>query len=356
MIRFLLLSILMICCLAPLSLRAGECTVEAVIDGEIGAATLDFIERAEKRAQERQCNSLLLLINTPGGNLQTTRMIVEGILNSKVPVLCYVYPAGAHAGSAGAIILQSCHVAGAVDATNIGAATPISEGGANIPSDLRKKILNDTKSWVVSLAKLRGRNETFAQKIIEDATALSASDSLKIKAIDFVGTTKEQFLKFAQGRTVMMSEGKTAVVKVGEVNSQEQDLRYRLMDFLMNPQVTYMIFMASIALLYFEITHPGMIAPGVIGGLGLLISLVSMHLLAVTWGSVLLIVAGIGLMVAEAFTPGFGILGVGGIASFLLGSLFLFDPEQSGVYLPLSIILPTVTMLSALMLSLAYIV
>ena len=269
-------------------------------------------------------------------------------------MLCLIYPAGAHAGSAGAIIVQACHVSGAVEATNIGAATPISSMGENIPEDLRKKLLNDTRAWVEGLAKLRGRSEKFAQDIVEQAKAVSAREALQIKAIDFVGNSKEDFLKFAEGRTVKLSENTEAKVVLGDIIVFKQDFRYKVMDLLMNPQVAYLMFMGSIGLLYFELTHPGMIAPGVIGGVGFIISLVSMHMLDVAWGAVLLILVGISLLVAEAFVAGFGMLGIGGIVSFFIGSLFLFDPEQSGFLLPMSTILPTSLLIGLLMMGIAY--
>ncbi|OFZ12053.1 MAG: hypothetical protein A2Z20_07430 [Bdellovibrionales bacterium RBG_16_40_8] len=330
------------------------CVIETTIDGAIGPATLDLFGRAQDRARDKRCGSMLLLINTPGGNLQTTRLIVEKILNSPNPILCLIYPAGAHAGSAGAIIMQACHVAGAIEATNIGAATPVSGMGEKIPDDLRKKLLNDTTAWVKGLAKLRGRNEKFAQDIVEEAKAVSAKEALRLEAVDFVGTSKEEFLKFAEGRSVRLSEDREAIVSVGKVILFKQDLRYRVMDLLMNPQVAYLMFMGSIGLLYFELTHPGMIAPGVIGGVGFIISLISMHMLDVTWGAVLLILVGISLLVAEAFVAGFGMLGIGGIVSFFIGSLFLFDPEQSGFVLPLSTIIPTSLLIGLIMLGIAY--
>lgn len=337
----------------------SACVVEAVVDGEIGLASLDFIRRAKSRAENESCDSILLLVNTPGGNLQTTRLIIEDILNSKIPFLCLIHPSGGHAGSAGAIILQSCHVSGALEATNIGAATPISGSGQSMPEDLRKKILNDTRSWVEGLAKLRGRSEEFAKDIVNDAVAMSATDALKAKAIDFVGSTKEDFLRFSNGRTVQLAENNKITISISDESIADtivfqQDLRYQVMSLLMSPQVAYLMFMGSLGLLYFEVTHPGMIAPGVIGGVGLVLSLVSLHMLDVTWGGLLLIVVGVAFMIAEAFTAGFGILGVGGIVAFLIGSLFLFDPEQSGYILPLTTVLPTVIFVSLIMLGLAY--
>jgi membrane-bound serine protease (ClpP class) len=337
-----------------LTAETPACHVEVTLDGAIGPASLDLFKRAQDRVKSNRCESLLVLVNTPGGNLQTTRLIVEGILSSPHPVLCLVYPSGGHAGSAGAIIMQACHVAGAIEATNIGAATPVSGGGEAIPDDLRKKLLNDTRSWVEGLAKLRGRSEEFARQIVEDAKAVSATEALRLKAIEHVGANRDEFLKFANGRTVKLPDNKEVKIKTGDAVIFKQDLRYRVMDILMNPQVAYMLFMASLGLLYFEITNPGLIAPGVIGGVGLVLSLVSMHMLDVTWGGVILILVGIAFLIAEAFTAGFGILGVGGVVAFFIGSLFLFDPETTGLVLPLSTILPTTILMGSIMLGIAY--
>jgi membrane-bound serine protease (ClpP class) len=332
---------------------AATCTLEFKIDGAIGPASLDLLERAEKRALQNNCASILMVLNTPGGSLQTTRLMVEKILASKVPYLCLVAPAGGHAGSAGAILLQACHFSGAFNTTNIGAATPVSGGGEQIGEDMRKKLVNDTKSWVVGLAELRGRNVKFAQEIVEDAKAVSAREALEIKAIEWTGDVKESFVSAANGRKTTI-ENKDATISTGALVEFAQDLRYRIMDFLTNPQFAYLLFMGSLGLLYFELTHPGTIAPGVIGAIGLAISLVSLHMLNVTWGGVLLIVLGLMLMIAEAFVASFGILGIGGVIAFFIGSLFLFDVDVQGFELPLLTILPVTLFLGALMVGIAY--
>jgi membrane-bound serine protease (ClpP class) len=332
----------------------ANCTTEIEITGAIGPATLDWLSRGLEKAKADGCGAVLLTLNTPGGNLQTTRLIVEKILNYDRPILCLVSPSGAHAGSAGAIILQACHVSGALAATNLGAATPVSGDGQAMPDDLRNKMINDTRSWVESLAKLRGRSLTFAKDIIEKAKAVSAEEAFRLKAIEWVGEKKSDFLTFANGRKVKLSENIEATVATGEVVVLPVDLRYKVMDFVMNPQFAYLIFMGSLGLLYFELTHPGMIAPGVIGALGLATSLMSLHMLDVTTGGLLLILLGVLLMILEAFVTSFGVLGFGGVVSFFLGSLFLFDPLTSGYQLPLGLILPTTLVLGALMFGIAY--
>jgi len=315
-----------------------SCTLEFKLDGAVGPATVDAFAGAQIEAEKRGCDSILFLINTPGGNLQSTRILVEKILESKIPVLCLVWPPGGHAGSAGAILLQACHVNGAGTATNIGAATPVSGSGEAIPKDLRDKLVEDTQSWVTGLARLRGRNETFAKESVTKARAIDASEAVQLKAIDAQVSTTEEFLNFARGRPVKMPGDRIEEVKVGSVVSFEKGLRHRFLDFVTDPQFAYLLFMASLALLYFELTNPGAILPGALGGIGLIISLMSFHKLDVWWGGVLLILLGMAFLIAEAFVPSFGVLGIGGLIAFIAGSVLLYDPMVIGGRLPLTLI------------------
>lgn len=325
--------------LSPLFVSAN-CTLSIEVGGAIGPATYDYIQQAEQKAAEKNCQSILMKINTPGGNLQSTRKIVEKIMGSPRPYLCVVYPAGGHAGSAGAIIMQACHINGAHEATNLGAATPISGSGQEIPDDLKNKIFEDTKSWVEGLAKYRGRSVSFARDIVTKAKALDAKAAHKVNAIDVVINDIEEFLDFANGKEVRLQSEKKVPVQVGEIAAFEPSLRHDVLQILSNPQWAYLIFMGSIGLLYFEMTHPGAIVPGVVGAMGLVISLINFHMLDVWWGGVGLILLGVAFLFAELFVPSFGALGLGGLVSFIVGSLFLFD-ESKGYQVPITLILST---------------
>lgn len=336
---------------------APACTLEMEMTGTIGPANVDLFERGIRRARDSRCDSVLILINTPGGSLQSTRLLVGQILNSPLPVLCLVAPSGAHAGSAGAIILQACHVNGAMEGTNLGAATPVAGGGAEMPEDLRKKIMNDTRSWMETITRLRGRSEKFGQEIVTEAKAVSADEAKRLGAIDIVVTKVDDFLQFADGRPVKMSENVKLNVSVGERRVFAPDWRYKALDLLTDPQTAYLLLMGSLALIYFEVTHPGTMVPGVLGGIGLVISMVALHKLDVEWGGLALLLLGIAFMIAEAFVPSFGILGIGGLASFVIGSLLLFDPAETGGYrLPLSLILPTAIFLGLIMMGVGILV
>lgn len=337
------------------SAQDDTCTLQIDVTDVIGPATVDSVRRAIELATQMKCQSIMALINTPGGSLPSTRLVVEDILNSPVPFLCLISPSGGHAGSAGAIIMQACHVNGALPATNIGAATPVSGDGQQMPEDLRKKMLNDSRSWLEGLTRLRGRNEKFGQDIIMEAKAVSAKEAKDLGAIDWAGNTKDEFLQFSSQRKVKMKDQKEELVVVGRLHIVTPDFRHKLVSILTDPQIAYLMFMGSLALLYFEITHPGFGVAGVLGGMGLIVSLISMHKLEVEWGGLLLLLLGVALLIAEIFVTSFGILGIGGIVAFVVGSIFLYDPAKTGGYtLPFEVILPAVVIVAGIMLTLGY--
>lgn len=332
----------------------SSCTLAVTIEGAITAATVDYLKRAEKQALENQCQSLFLRLNTPGGSLQSTRYIVEQMLDSQIPYLCLIAPVGGHAGSAGAIILQACHVNGGLTATNLGAATPILGNGQETPEDLRKKMISDTVSWLEGVTKLRNRNLQFSKEIITEAKSLSIEEAVQIKAMDIVANQEIDFLEQAKGRKVLVKDKQELNVEVGVLRDFEADLRTQVLNFFSDPEFSYLLFMGSLALLYAEITNPGLLVPGVIGSVGLVISLVSFHKLDVEWGGLALLLLGIGLLVAELFITSFGVLGVGGIVSLTLGSLFLFTPEQAGFSLPVGLVLSVVGVIALIFAGLGY--
>lgn len=332
----------------------ANCTLSVEVRDTVGLATYDYLQRAEEKALKMGCTSILVRINTPGGSLQTTRKIIEQIMASPIPYLCLVHPVGGHAGSAGAIIMQACHVNGAVEGTNLGAATPISGMGQEIPEDLKKKLFEDTRSWVEGLAKYRGRNLDFAKEIILDAKALDADSALQKGAIDVVPKGIDDFLAFAIDKPVRLNSDEKTPVQVGVVETFVPDLRHNVMQVLSDPQWAYLIFMGSLGLLYFEMTHPGSILPGVVGAMGVVLSLMNFHMLDVSWGGIIFIFLGVAFMFAELFVPSFGALGIGGLISFIAGSLFLFDGDIGEPTIPKALIFSTSFILFLIMAGLSY--
>ena len=336
----------------------SNCSLELQIEHPIGVAVYDYIDRGQQMAIAQSCSSILLLINTPGGVLQTTRLIVEKILNSPIPYLCFIYPAGAHAASAGAIIMQACHVAGAIESTSIGAATPVQGGGQDVPKDMKKKVINDTLSWIEGLIEKRGRSKEFGRDMVTDAKSVGAKEALKLGAIDFIATSKQDFLQQASGKEVKLTGDKVVSIKGAPIQAFHTDIRFKILDIFTDPTLIFFIFMGSLGLLYYEITHPGMFIPGVVGLMGFIISLISFHKLDVSWAGVLLILLGMGFMFGELFVPSFGALGIGGITSFILGGIFLFDENNKfGYELPLmSTVVPIALGIGLLMILLGRII
>ncbi len=321
--------------------RPPLCSAHLSVKAAITPVTLDALKSSIAFAKKESCSSILVDIDTPGGSLPATRLIVQEILNSPIPVLCLVSPAGAQATSAGAIILQACHVSGAIKGTNLGASTPVMMGKEmEKESDMRKKAINDTVSFVESLTNWRKRNRIFGRQIVTDAKSVTAEEAFKLKAIDWTGDRTEDFLAFANGREVKMAGGKTMKAEIGPLKAFPLGFRYHLLAFFADPQILYLLFLGSVMLIYFELTHPGVMAPGVAGAVGLVISLMGLNALSVAWGAVALIFLGLILFAAEMFLPSFGVLGIGGLVSFLLGSIYLFDPVEMGGYqLPIALIL-----------------
>ncbi|MEN0060290.1 MAG: nodulation protein NfeD [Bdellovibrio sp.] len=333
---------------------SASCVVAVTIHEAITASTADYLARAEKRAEEKKCEALYLRLNTPGGSLQSTRLIVERILSSPIPYLCLITPSGGHAGSAGAIILQACHVNGGVTATNLGAATPILGTGEKMPEDLRKKLINDTVSWLEGVTRLRGRNLEFSRDIVTEAKSLSAEEAVREKALDILALNEDDFFRQAEGRKVLLGEKREFLTTRGELEEFPPDLRHKVLSFVADPEFAYLLFMGSLGLLYVELTHPGLIAPGVIGGIGLVLSLVAFHKLEVVWGGLALIVLGIAFLILEIFLPSFGVLGIGGLVAVFVGSLFLFDAQATGYTLPLPLIFSVVAVLGIFFFGLGY--
>lgn len=334
--------------------QVHACTLEVTINGTIGPATFDLLKRAQSKVSESSCSSLLLLIDTPGGSLGEARKIVSLVLDSPHPVLCLVAPEGGRAGSAGALIQQSCHYTGALPNTTIGAATPILSFGQDLESDLKNKVIADMVSWSEQLAERYGRNKKVVREFITEAKVISGQEALSLNVIESFSESKREFLEGAFDREILLKQGEIAKISIGNLVEYKRDLRFWILDLLTDPQWAYLIFLASLALIYFEITHPGTFLPGIFGSMGLIVSLITFEKLDVQWAGVSLIVLGFLLFLLEVFIPSFGILGVGGIVALFLGSVFLYDPVMTQGGVPLPLIFGVVTALSLVLFGIVY--
>jgi membrane-bound serine protease (ClpP class) len=329
--RALLIAALWCAC----GLAAAAPVVLVPLDGAIGPASAHFVKRAIERAAQDGAELVILQIDTPGGLDTSMREVIKAILASPVPVAVFVAPSGARAASAGTFILYAAHIAAMAPGTNLGAASPVSIGGAMPQKDDKKgggedtmtrKVTNDAVAYIRGLAQLRGRNADWAEKAVREGVSLPAQEALKLKVIEHVA---------ADVPALLAQLGKTNA----EVKALEVDWRTRVLAVITNPTVAYLLILVGIYALIFEFMNPGLILPGVVGAIALLLALYALHLLPVNYAGLALMLLGIAFMAAEAFLPSFGALGIGGLVAFVLGSILLIeDTELPGFEIPYALI------------------
>lgn len=383
--------------LADESADERERAVLLEIDGAIGPATTDYLARNIERAGEEEDVRLVIIrMDTPGGLVAATRDIVQAIRGSAVPVAVWVAPEGAQATSAGTFILMSAHVAAMAPATNVGSATPVALGGdgpqvpeqdeidepeeeqreeaeeaaedaeaadesadaadesggggesgeqgedAPDPADLspgEKKALNDAVAWIRSLAEQTGRNADWAERAVRDAANLTARDAVEQNVADFIAGDLDEVLELADGREVTVGRDTvTLTTKDLRVERREPDWRSELLSVITNPTVAYLLLMIGIYGLLLEGYSPGALLPGTIGAICLLLALYALQVLPVNYVGLLLLILGMILIVAEAFAPSFGVLGIGGIVAMVIGSIVLMDTDVPGFQIAIELI------------------
>jgi membrane-bound serine protease (ClpP class) len=326
------------------------------VDGAIGPATARYVKDALTKASERHAEIVVLRMNTPGGLSTSMREIIADVLASRVPVVGYVAPSGAHAASAGTYILYATHIAAMAPGTNLGAATPVQIGGPlpGLPdatpdkSDKEKKkdggdqqpkakdamtakATNDAVALIRSLAELRGRNADWAEKAVREAASLSANAALQANVIDLVARDQAELLRQIDGRTVEIAGGETRHLATREAAREaiEPGWISRFLRVITDPNVAFILMLVGIYGLIFELSSPGAVAPGVIGTICLLLGLYALNMLPVNYAGLGLILLGITLLVIEVFNPTV-VLGLGGVVAFVLGAVMLFELEAPG--------------------------
>ncbi len=324
-------------------------------DGAITPITADYIDRALSKAESEGGKVFILELNTPGGLAESMRKIVQRFQRSPLPVVVFVYPPGGRAASAGAIITISADIAAMAPGTNIGAAHPVRIGGT--PEEekkkgkkdvLEEKVLQDMLAFVRSIAKEKGRNVKVVERMVTESLSLSVEEALRVRVIDLIAIDLRDLLKKINGRKIRKFGRDLEVRTDGlEVVYVEESVREEVLKILTNPTVAYLLLMLGFYGLFFELSNPGAVIPGVVGAICLLLGFYGLSLISMNWLGLLLIILGIFLFVLELITPTFGALAVGGVISLALGSLFLINPESPYGELPKSII-ATVVLASAL--------
>ena len=310
--------------------------VEIPIDGEIEPILADYVVHGIGQAVTDHASLILITIDTPGGLDSSMRAIIQAILRSTVPVVVYVYPTGSRAASAGFYILLSADIAAMSPGTETGAASPIMEIGGQvvqIDDTLRKKIVNDALAYLRSYASKRGRNVDLAMTAVTDAKAFSDKEALDGKLIDIITASKEDLLAQLNGRTITRFDGTSTSLALAHpvVSRYEMSGREKFLARIVQPDVFFILLIVGVLGLYVEFTHPGAFAPGVIGGIAMVLALYAMHLLPINFAGVLLIALAMALFILEAKFPTHGVLGVGGVVSMVLGALFLIRSPLTGM-------------------------
>lgn len=317
------------------------------VTGAITPPMAEYVLRNIGEAAREGKNGLIILLDTPGGLDLAMRDIAKGILNAPLPVLVFVYPSGARAASAGVIITVAAHVAAMAPGTNIGAAHPVALGFGGGDKTMMKKVENDAAAYARGIAKKRGRNEDWVEKAVRRSESITAEEALKHKVIDIVAIDIAQLLDRADGREVVVGDKKAILKTKGAVLMEvKMDFRQRVLAALSDPNIAYILFLLGLAGLYFEFSHPGVILPGVVGGISLILAFFAMQTLPVNYAGILLIIFAIILFIAEMKVVSHGILTVGGIISLVVGSLMLFDAPDPAMRVSLEVMVPTLIVIT----------
>jgi membrane-bound serine protease (ClpP class) len=312
------------------------------VEGVISPVTMRIVSTAIERARAEGAVALIVQLDTPGGLERSMRSIVQQILGSDVPVIVYVAPTGARAASAGVFITMAAHVAAMAPATNIGAAHPVAVGGG-VDKESMKKIENDAAAFARTIATTRGRNAEWAEKAVRQSVSATEREAVRLKIVDLVAESTTDLLDRVDGRTVKTPKGEILLRTRGaDVRTITISFRDRVLNVITDPNVAYILMMLGLLGLFFELSNPGVILPGVIGGISLILAFFAFQSLPVSYAGLLLILFAIVLFIAEVKVVSHGVLAIGGVVAMILGSLMLYDAPTPALRVSWWVILPTV--------------
>jgi membrane-bound serine protease (ClpP class) len=296
------------------------------MEGAIGPATATFLNRGLEKAEDKGAVLVIVRLDTPGGPASSMRTMVKSILNSRVPVVVYVSPQGAGAASAGVMVTVAAHVAAMAPGTNIGAAHPVTAGGKDMEKTMTEKVVNDMASYGRGIAQQKGRNAEWVEKAIRESVSITADEAVKKNVVDLVAKDVDELLKLLEGREITLREGKIVLKTAGLAKTRyKPGVRDRILKTISDPNIAYILMMIGLAGLYFELSHPGVIFPGVIGAISLILAFYSFQTLPVNYAGLLLIALAIIFFIAEIKVTSYGALSLGGLISLTIGSIMLFD-------------------------------
>lgn len=312
----------------PCSLFAQK-VATITIDGSINPVSAEFIHNSIHNAKSDSAECLIIYLNTPGGLLTSTRQIVSAILNSPVPVVVYVAPAGAHAGSAGVFITLAAHVAVMAPGTNIGAAHPVLLQ-SQMDSTMKEKATNDAAAFIRTISEKRSRNMLWAERAVRNSEAYTETEALKDSVIDLIAKNDLELLAKLEGKKIeILGETKTLHTLFAKVEEYKMNTVEKLLDMISNPNIAYILMMLGMMGLFFELSNPGAILPGIVGVIALILAFYAMHTLPVNYAGLALIVFAIILFILELKIVSHGLLAIGGIISLLLGSMMLMKSTSN---------------------------
>jgi membrane-bound serine protease (ClpP class) len=312
------------------------------LEGVISPVTVRLLEAALTRAQTERAGALVILLDTPGGLERSMRLICQRLLNAEVPVIVYVAPTGARAASAGVFVTMAAHVAAMAPATNIGAAHPVAVGGG-VDKETLRKIENDAAAFARTVAAARGRNAEWAEKAVRESVSITEREAVRLNVVDLIAESIPDLLDKVDGRSMKTARGPvTLQTKGAAVSAIEVGFRDRVLNVITDPNVAYILMMLGMLGLFFELSNPGVILPGVIGGISLILAFFAFQSLPINYAGLLLILFGIALFIAEISVVSHGVLAIGGIVALGLGSLMLFDAPEAGFRVSWWVIMPTV--------------
>ncbi|MGW8301546.1 MAG: NfeD family protein [Desulfobacterales bacterium] len=310
----------------------------------ISPGSAEFIKNSIEKAEAEEAACIIIELDTPGGLAESMRLIIQDILGSQVPVIVYVSPSGARAASAGVMITMAADVAAMAPGTNIGAAHPVGAGGKEISGTMSEKVINDMVAHAKSVAEQRGRNKEWVEQAIRESVSVTETEALKENIIDLIAKNLDDLIRQLNGRKIK-DKGVLTLDKAKKV-FVKPSLRTKILKTISNPNIAYILLMIGFAGLYFELSHPGAIFPGVIGGIALILAFFALQTLPVNYAGILLIILAIIFFIMEMKISSYGLLSVAGIVSLLLGSLMMFKDTGPDMRLSLKVLLPTIILIS----------